>query len=109
LRPNNEHDRTLVWCAATNPENISRLAHLADGGAYPAVRPDVVLATPLAIPGEAALRKQFEAVAGSILGRIEHNKAEADSLAQTRDLLLPKLMSGEVRLREAEKELEEVL
>ena len=33
---------------------------------------------------------------------------EDDTLARTRDLLLPKLMSGEIRLREAEKVAEAV-
>ena len=36
------------------------------------------------------------------------NIHEARSLAQTRDLLLPKLMSGEIRLRDAEKAVEAV-
>ena len=33
---------------------------------------------------------------------------KARTLAQTRDLLLPKLMSGEIRLREAEQAVEAV-
>ena len=33
---------------------------------------------------------------------------KAGNLAKTRDLLLPKLMSGEIRVREAEKEVEAV-
>jgi type I restriction enzyme, S subunit len=33
---------------------------------------------------------------------------ESRTLAQTRDLLLPKLMSGEIRVREAERMVEEV-
>ena len=32
-----------------------------------------------------------------------HNESENRTLAQLRDLLLPKLMSGEIRLHEAEK------
>ena len=34
---------------------------------------------------------------------MEANKGETDTLADTRDLLLPKLMSGEVRIRDTEK------
>jgi len=33
---------------------------------------------------------------------------ESDSLASLRDTLLPKLMSGEIRVREAEKVVEEM-
>ncbi|MBC6402669.1 MAG: restriction endonuclease subunit S, partial [Hyphomonadaceae bacterium] len=38
--------------------------------------------------------------------RIRNNVAESRTLAAIRDLLLPKLMSGEIRLREAEKTAE---
>ena len=38
----------------------------------------------------------------------ERLSADARTLAQTRDLLLPKLMSGEIRLTEAEKAVEAV-
>ena len=37
-----------------------------------------------------------------LLDRIEYNKRENQPLARARDLLLPKLMSGEIRLSEAE-------
>jgi type I restriction enzyme S subunit len=39
---------------------------------------------------------------------MEANKAESLTLAQTRDLLLPRLMSGELRVAEAERLAEEV-
>lgn len=39
LRPIQDIYREAVYLAASSRENIGRLAHLADGGAYPAVRP----------------------------------------------------------------------
>jgi type I restriction enzyme S subunit len=107
LRPKSLTDRALVWCAATSPENIERLAHLADGGAYPAVRPDVVLATTLCIPDD-CIRSAFAEVVTPLLGHVENNTSENRTLAQIRDLLLPKLMSGEIRVRDAEQILEDV-
>ena len=50
----------------------------------------------------------FEAYVGPMDERIRSNVAESRTLAQTRDLLLPKLMSGEIHLRGAEKLIEEV-
>jgi len=38
----------------------------------------------------------------ALLDRKEHNERESHTLAQTRDLLLPRLMSGELRVAEAE-------
>ena len=43
-----------------------------------------------------------------LLERTVTNVLESRTLAQTRDLLLPKLMSGEIRLAEAVKGLEAV-
>jgi len=97
LRPLHPRDRAFVWCAATSAENIDRLAHLADGGAYPAVRPDAVAATEVVIPGSGVL-EAFRAAVSVNLDLMEANKAESLTLAQTRDLLLPRLMSGELRV-----------
>jgi len=107
LRPHSDRDRSLLWCAATDSVNVDRLAHLADGGAYPAIRPDIVLASPLNLPKAPELLEKFNAVAGVLLARIERNKNENDTLAQIRDLLLPKLMSGEIRIRDAEQPVSE--
>ena len=87
----------FVWCTATSAENINRLAHLADGGAYPAVKPDAVAATEVVIPGAGVL-EAFRGAVSTNLDLMEANKTETRTLAQTRDLLLPRLMSGELRV-----------
>ena len=97
LRPQKIYDRELVWCAATSSDSIDRLAHLADGGAYPAIRPDAVLATPVVLASRVT-RKAFAAAAGALLDRIEANKREARTLSALRDALLPNLISGELRV-----------
>ena len=107
LRPREPRYTQLVYLSATAPENIERLAHLADGAAYPAVRPEAVEATEVAIACD-AVTIRFSALVSSIIGRIESNKNENQTLAQTRDLLLPRLMSGKIRLREAEQAMEAV-
>ncbi|MCY3878639.1 MAG: restriction endonuclease subunit S [Rhodobacteraceae bacterium] len=48
----------------------------------------------------------FQDLTQSLLDRIGTNIHETVTLAQTRDLLLPKLMSGEIRLGEAGKAIE---
>lgn len=108
LRPKHPRYREFIYLAATSAENIERLAHLADGGAYPAVRPEAVIAT--ALPGfdETALN-HFSEVTSPLIEKIEANKRATRALAETRDILLPKLMSGEVSLKDAEKQVEEPL
>jgi type I restriction enzyme S subunit len=45
----------------------------------------------------------FDALVEPMLRRQEDSFRESQTLAQSRDLLLPKLMSGEIRLRDAER------
>ena len=104
LRPTRPEYANFVYIASTRPDNVERLANLADshGGAYPAVNPGEVTSTKIAYSGEPALLA-FDLLAGPFRERIEHNKQENRTLAETRDYLLPKLMSGAVRMRDAEK------
>ena len=50
----------------------------------------------------------YQGVVRPLLDRLGANIRETSALVQTRDLLLPKLMSGEIRLREAERLVGEV-
>jgi type I restriction enzyme S subunit len=52
--------------------------------------------------GSAAICGAFAQVVGPLFARIKGNAAENRTLAALRDLLLPRLMSGELRLRDAE-------
>ena len=97
LRPHQKDFSEFVYLAATNSENIERLSHLADGGAYPAVRPEVVLATQTIQPS-IELVSEFHKHVYPLLFKIAANEAESRTLAALRDGLLPKLMSGEVRV-----------
>lgn len=105
LRPKDSAERELVWCAATSDHSIERLTHLADGGAYPAVRPGAVLDTLVVLPDK-RLRRKFSSLAVSLLNRPQENRRDARVLAVLRDTLLPKLVSGEIRVPDAERALE---
>ena len=102
LRPKLWNDRELVWCIATSKDNIDRLAHLADGGAYPAVRPETVSATEF-ILADMTVRKAFSSAIAPLLDQIEYNKHQSHTLTIIHDALLPKLISGELRIPEAEE------
>lgn len=105
LRPNAPQFESFVYLAATAGENIDALAHLADGGAYPAVRPEVVAATPTVRPHDELLRR-FATACSPLLEKNAHNERESRTLAALRDTLLPKLISGELRIRDAERLVE---
>jgi type I restriction enzyme, S subunit len=61
----------------------------------------------VAVPS--VLQTAYDHVIGPTLDRRNHNWAENDTLAELRDLLLPKLISGELRVAVAEKMVEAVL
>lgn len=62
----------------------------------------------LASPSDDAAWRALGDLTEPMIARVIANAHEARTLAQTRDLLLPKLMSGEIRLRDAEKAVEAV-
>ena len=101
LRPKAAECTEFVYLAATSATRIDDLSHLADGAAYPAVRPDVVGATPIVQPDRKVLAR-FSSSAGALLRGIAHRDRESRSLAALRDLLLPKLISGELRIKGGE-------
>lgn len=97
LRPKAIHLADFVYLASTSEENIERLSLLADGGAYPAVNSSVVLETPVpSVP--ANLTVAFAAFTSPIRALIEERKSENRTLAETRDYLLPRLISGQIRI-----------
>jgi len=63
---------------------------------------------PIVKPSNQVLERLSEYVAG-YFELIGTNERQSETLAATRDLLLPKLMSGEIRIKDAEKVVEMVL
>ncbi len=102
LRPRRPQYAQFVYLTATRQDNIENLSHLADGGAYPAIRPDVVAATPISRPADAVLLRFSRATEGEF-ARLAQNEREARTLAVLRDMLLPKLISGELRVEDGER------
>lgn len=105
LSPKKPHYASFVYLAVTRDEAIERLANLADGAAYPAVRSNVVAETPCVIAPNEVIA-EFSAVTKPMLERIEQNSQQAAPLAALRDTLLPRLISGRLRAREVEHHVE---
>jgi type I restriction enzyme, S subunit len=62
----------------------------------------------LVISAPDKIKKQFEQIATPIFEKIKLNLSESQTLAELRDTLLPKLMSGEIRIKDAEQEVEAI-
>jgi len=90
----------------TRQEFVDYLVSNADGSAYPAVRPDHFAAADVLVP-PAELRDVFEEVTMPVRDLLAAGNAESAKLAALRDYLLPRLLSGQVRVREAERAVED--
>jgi len=102
LRPRRPEYAQFIYLAATASENIESLAHLADGGAYPAVRPDVVMATQVVRSVDKMLER-FSMFNGPLFAKMAENERESRTLAALRDVLLPKLLSGDISVANVEE------
>lgn len=95
-----------IYLCVTSNESIERLAHLADGGAYPVVNADVVLSTQCVLPIEREIReallKIFSSKTDIFFSYRANSLSQNEMLSSIRDTLLPKLLSGEITLPEAE-------
>lgn len=72
------------------------------GSAVPTLNRNHIHGLPTTIPPR-DLISQFDDIALDLLTRKRLNEIESQTLAATRDLLLPKLMSGEIRVKDAER------
>jgi type I restriction enzyme, S subunit len=67
--------------------------------AVPGLNRNIALATEVVIPPQSEITR-FNAFAHPLFEKIQNNKAQIRTLGKIRDTLLPKLMSGEVRVRQ---------
>ncbi|MBV7522629.1 restriction endonuclease subunit S [Ensifer sp. ENS12] len=84
---------------------VERLKGMAHGSVFSTITRATFDSITYGRPSEALL-SSFEQVAEPLFRKIKANVAEQRTLAVTRDLLLPRLMSGEIRLPEAGEVLE---
>ena len=108
LRPKTSDVTAFIYFAVTRQEVIDLFAHLADGAAYPAIRPDVVADHVVVIP-PAKLLEVFESRVMPMLLSIGSRELMNSGLSDLRDSLLPKLLSGQITIPDAEQQLAEVL
>ncbi len=81
------------------------LARLNAGSAVPTLNRNDVHALPAVIPSSALVGK-YTATADALLRRMRANALHAAALCEVRDSLLPRLISGKLRLPEAVEQLE---
>ncbi len=93
----------LFWCR----ENMDVILGNANGSTFQEISKSNFRPIPVIVPPEPILNA-FRERADPLYRHIVENERESRTLAQLRDTLLPKLISGELRIADAEKFLERV-
>lgn len=78
-------------------KNIHAIIRNATGGAQQHINKENVNSFEMIIPSDELLNK-FQSIVEPMMDKISNNEFEIQSLTKTRDTLLPKLMSGQVRI-----------
>ncbi len=99
------HESSLVihHSALTRAEELERLGHLAEGAAYPAVRPEVIGALKVYMPKQPTILNAFHTIYGPLSAQTEANRHQSRALAILRDTLLPKLLSGSISVNHSNR------
>ena len=102
--------RELIYCAFSSPDFIARLQQLVTGtsNSHQRIKPDQVALMSSVVPTSDVARK-FEAAAKPIFQKVFANREQAQTLSTLRDTLLPRLISGQLRLPEAQAATEAAL
>lgn len=93
----------FVYLVATSPEFNATMCQLVTGtsNSHQRVRPEQLAQAHAAAASEASIAA-FDKAAAPLLQKIEHNRQQAATLAALRDTLLPRLISGQLRVKDVE-------
>lgn len=96
----------FLYETTRTPEFQAYLESVAEGSAYPAVRAERFKEATFLLP-EPAEREKFEESAMAMRQHAHQAALESRVLATLRDALLPQVMSGRLRVKDAEKIVED--
>ncbi|OUM90518.1 MAG: hypothetical protein BAA01_12100 [Bacillus thermozeamaize] len=109
LRPRKNHYFSFSVLCLFSEQTVAFATANSKGSTIPYAVWDGSLADmKICIPEDEVL-KEFDMIVSPMLEQIIRNFYEIKALSETRDYLLPRLLSGEIEVREAEEQVEEVL
>lgn len=101
IRNNEFINNRLLYRILTRQETIDEFQMIAESrsGTFPQITFDAIGHFPIALPS-IALQDEFQRIVGNYENQQRNNLKQNQTLTTLRDTLLPKLISGEVRLTE---------
>ena len=106
LRPRAGHLLSVLG-AVGQPEFFDRLTAHSDGTRMPRARPQDVLEAPVVVPENDSTGAETLTI--HVVSLAAAKVREIDTLSKLRDLLLPSLISGKLRVKDTEKVVEEAV
>ncbi|RRU75915.1 restriction endonuclease subunit S [Stutzerimonas xanthomarina] len=108
--PQGGASKELIYCLFGSDTFQQQLCQLVTGtsNSHQRVKPDRVLAVKLPIADKPALRA-FTEIVRPLFDRVHAGRLQAQTLTQLRDTLLPRLISGQLRVPDAECTVEDAL
>jgi type I restriction enzyme S subunit len=100
--------REWLYCLLSSAQFCEELSTMVTGtsGSHQRVKPESLLAMQILAPPQ-SVATSFSSIAAPLLSRGTHCLNESKTLGATRDALLPKLISGEIRVSDAERLVEQ--
>jgi len=99
---------SFLYCLASSPEFNSAMQQLVTGtsNSHQRVKPEQLRDIRVFAASQRAI-ETFSDVVSCLMDQVLENRQQSRTLAQLRDTLLPKLVSGELRVKDAEAFLKE--
>ena len=97
-----------LYCALSSDDCMAQMQELATGVAQPGLNQSAMKSINIVVPKSTKVLEAFAIEVQPLLDACNSRATESQKLATLRDTLLPKLMSGELRVREAERQVAEV-
>jgi type I restriction enzyme, S subunit len=98
LRTKRSICESFIWLVISSKRFKGYVELVKTGSSIPHISGGQIKALPLALPppSEDGILKQFEKLIGPLSSQMDQNIQQSRTLAQLRDTILPKLLSGEV-------------
>ena len=88
------------------PTHVDQIRSKSNSGVQVNLSTDVIKSTPILIPDKLVMEK-FSKISNDLFSKIFKNNEMTKTIVEMRNILFPKLISGEVKILDAEKIIEE--
>ena len=110
IRNNEKINNKLLYRILTRQETIDEFQMIAESrsGTFPQITFDAIGHFPITLPN-IEIQNKFQSIVEPLENQQSSNLNEGKYLTKLRDTLLPKLISGEIRLKEFQEKVENVI